>query len=208
MSKDGKYIVSAGHWDNSFKIIAIDSGKVIQSVHKHDDIVSCLDIDVQERYLITGSKDTTCMLWEIVYQGNNIFSIDEKPLHRLHGHDKEVSSVSVNSEQDLIVTGSLDGTCIIFNILQGRLVVTSAGLCAFFFCPGSYCSFCYFSFSYVRTITPSLPKNITVGQCDAQVKNVAVADGGTLVVYLSYESNFSTVSPTTFEDWFRVEIEH
>jgi len=35
-SKDGKYLFTCGHWDNSFKLSSIDSMKVIRSIIAHD----------------------------------------------------------------------------------------------------------------------------------------------------------------------------
>eukprot|EP01135_Chromosphaera_perkinsii_P000159 Nk52_evm55s32 gene=Nk52_evmTU55s32 len=165
LSKDGKFIISAGHWDNSFKVIAVDSGKVTQNVHKHDDVVTCLDVGSQGRYIATGSKDTTCMIWEVVYQGSNIFGVDDKPLHRLNGHDMPISCVAVHSEQDLVVTGSLDGTCIVSTILQGN---------------------------YVRTITPPLPSGANPEHFEQAVEHVLVSSSGTIIMYMSCRSNFST----------------
>jgi WD40 repeat protein len=41
--------------------------------------------------LITGSKDTTLMLWKIQTVKNNT-RVDEAPVHILYGHDDEVTT--------------------------------------------------------------------------------------------------------------------
>jgi len=35
-TKDGKYLFSCGHWDNSFKLTSTETGRVIQSIIAHD----------------------------------------------------------------------------------------------------------------------------------------------------------------------------
>jgi len=83
VTNDGKMIISCGHWDNSFKCTIIESSKqtqvhyheialwiiitdeFLQSITKHKDIVTCLALGEDGKTLITGSKDTTLLVWEI-----------------------------------------------------------------------------------------------------------------------------------------------
>ena len=49
----------------------MESSKQIQSIAAHKDIVTCLALGSDSRTLVTGSRDTTLMVWEIVTKGNN-----------------------------------------------------------------------------------------------------------------------------------------
>eukprot|EP01102_Stenamoeba_stenopodia_P003313 TRINITY_DN1325_c0_g1_i2.p1 TRINITY_DN1325_c0_g1~~TRINITY_DN1325_c0_g1_i2.p1 ORF type:complete len:734 (+),score=167.59 TRINITY_DN1325_c0_g1_i2:1-2202(+) len=118
VTNDGKMIISCGHWDNSFKCTIIESSKQTQSITKHKDIVTCLALGEDGKTLITGSKDTTLLVWEIHTKGG-ISKVDENPVHILYGHNDEVTCVAINSELDISVSGSKDGTCIIHNLREG-----------------------------------------------------------------------------------------
>ena len=121
ISNDGKVVFSCGHWDNSFKASLVDSSKQTQSIVKHKDIVTCLALTNDGKLLITGSKDTTSMIWEVSTK-NNLTKIEEQPLHILYGHDDDVTCIATNLELDLVVTGSKDGSCIAHTLRKGRYV--------------------------------------------------------------------------------------
>jgi len=61
------------------------------------------------------------MLWQ-VGQTNEGTYVREKPNHILHGHDDDVTCVAVNSDLDIVVSGSKDGSCIIHTARKGRYV--------------------------------------------------------------------------------------
>lgn len=48
----------------------------------------------------------------------------ESPLHVLHGHDDEVTSVAASSELDVVVSGSRDGTVMLHSLRTGRYTRT------------------------------------------------------------------------------------
>ncbi|GJQ08869.1 hypothetical protein GpartN1_g660.t1 [Galdieria partita] len=65
---DGKVIISAGHWDWSIRCcFTSEAHRPIQSLKGHRDIVTCLAVGSDGRTLVTGSKDTTIFVWEIVW---------------------------------------------------------------------------------------------------------------------------------------------
>ena len=65
---DCKLLFTGGHWDNSLRVINVAKGKMVSHVVRHTDIVTCVAVDNCGMQLITGSRDTTCMTWEINYQ--------------------------------------------------------------------------------------------------------------------------------------------
>eukprot|EP01105_Mastigella_eilhardi_P025380 TRINITY_DN68_c0_g1_i2.p1 TRINITY_DN68_c0_g1~~TRINITY_DN68_c0_g1_i2.p1 ORF type:complete len:2854 (-),score=674.35 TRINITY_DN68_c0_g1_i2:50-7438(-) len=121
VSMDGKYIITGGHWDNSFKVTSVETRKQLQSITVHKDIVTCTIIGQDGETLITGSKDTTLMVWDICMHSNTLH-IDETPRNILYGHDDEVTCVDVNYELDVAVSGAKDGTCIVHALRQGQFV--------------------------------------------------------------------------------------
>jgi len=83
--------------------------------------VTCLALSADGRTLVTGSRDTTLMVWNVWVKGNTC-RIDETPLHILYGHDDEITCIAVNIELDLAVSGSRDGSCIVHSLRRGEYV--------------------------------------------------------------------------------------
>jgi hypothetical protein len=122
VSNDGKMLLTCGHWDNSFKQSLIETSAQVQSIIKHKDIVTCLALTADGQILVTGSKDTTLMVWEVYLGKGHTYRIDENPIHILYGHNDEVTAIAVNAGLDVSVSGSKDGSCIIHTLRQGRYV--------------------------------------------------------------------------------------
>uniref|UniRef100_A0A803Y8T2 Neurobeachin like 1 n=1 Tax=Meleagris gallopavo TaxID=9103 RepID=A0A803Y8T2_MELGA len=106
VSHDAKLLFSGGHWDNSIRVTSLTKGKLIGQHIRHMDIVTCLAIDYCGIHLISGSRDTTCMIWQIVQQGGVPVGLTPKPLQILYGHTDEVTSVGISTELDMAVSGS------------------------------------------------------------------------------------------------------
>ena len=121
-SADGKLVFSCGHWDYSFKATTVDTCKLIQSVWHHRDVVSCLAVTSDfgdQHWLVTGSRDCTVMVWELLTEKSETAPINPQPLHVLYGHDDVVTTVALNAELDIVVSGSEDGTIIIHTLRTG-----------------------------------------------------------------------------------------
>ncbi|XP_053679026.1 neurobeachin-like protein 1 [Anopheles nili] len=65
VSVDAKYIYAGGIWDNSVRVFNMARGKVVASAINHFDVVTCIAIDNCGSYLVTGSKDCTCVIWSL-----------------------------------------------------------------------------------------------------------------------------------------------
>uniref|UniRef100_A0A670XQ79 Neurobeachin like 1 n=1 Tax=Pseudonaja textilis TaxID=8673 RepID=A0A670XQ79_PSETE len=120
MSHDAKLLFSGGHWDNSIRVTSLTKGKMMAQHIRHMDIVTCLAMDFCGIHLISGSRDTTCMVWQIVQQGGVPIGLAPKPLQILYGHTNEVSSVGISTELDMAVSGARDGTVIVHTIQKGQ----------------------------------------------------------------------------------------
>ncbi|XP_006862088.1 PREDICTED: neurobeachin-like protein 1 [Chrysochloris asiatica] len=124
VSHDAKLLFSAGHWDNSIQVMSLTKGKIISHNIRHMDIVTCLGTDYCGIHLISGSRDTTCMIWQITQQGGTPVGLASKPFQILYGHTNEVLSVAISTELDMAVSGSRDGTVIIHTIQKGQYMRT------------------------------------------------------------------------------------
>jgi WD40 repeat protein len=120
MLPESKLLFSCAHWDNSFKVTAVDSGRLVQSVSHHREVVTCLALasDFGRHWLVTGSKDCIVIVWDLNPERESD-PIDSAPLHILYGHDDCVNCLAVNAELDLVVSGSDDGTIIIHTLRDG-----------------------------------------------------------------------------------------
>ncbi|KAJ8389791.1 hypothetical protein AAFF_G00114970 [Aldrovandia affinis] len=120
VSHDGKLLFSGGHWDNSLRVTSLLKGKSVGQHIRHMDIVTCLATDYCGIHLISGSRDSTCMVWQVLQQGGAPVGLCPKPVQVLYGHTDEVVSVSISTELDMAVSGSRDGTVIIHTIRRGQ----------------------------------------------------------------------------------------
>lgn len=120
--QETRMLFSCGHWDHSFKATSLDTGKMIQSVTNHKDLVTCMTIasDVGHTWLITGSRDCTLMVWEV--SANRESPIPLQAQHVLYGHNDAVTCVSANADLDIVVSGSDDGTLIIHSLRSGTYI--------------------------------------------------------------------------------------
>ncbi|KAF1643411.1 Neurobeachin-like protein 2, partial [Eudyptes chrysocome] len=122
VSPDGKLLFSGGHWDNSLRVTSLAKGKVVGHITRHIDVVTCLALDLCGIYLISGSRDTTCMVWQVLQQGGFSSGLAPKPVQVLYGHDAEVTCVAISTELDMAVSGSKDGTIIIHTVRRGLFI--------------------------------------------------------------------------------------
>ncbi|KAG6608127.1 BEACH domain-containing protein B, partial [Cucurbita argyrosperma subsp. sororia] len=130
------FLVSCGNWDNSFHIISLTDGRLLQSIRQHSDVVSCAAVTSDGSILATGSYDTTVMVWNVLRgrfsekKARNTQSepprkdnvIAETPFHVLCGHDDIITCLYVSVELDIVISGSKDGTCIFHTLREGRYI--------------------------------------------------------------------------------------
>ncbi|PKA58028.1 Guanine nucleotide-binding protein subunit beta-like protein [Apostasia shenzhenica] len=58
-------IITGGHADNSVKVVSADGARTIEIAVGHTAPVTCIALSVEGNYLVTGSRDTTVLLWKI-----------------------------------------------------------------------------------------------------------------------------------------------
>lgn len=130
-SHDAKYVFSGGHWDWSLRVYSLIKSKMINSLIHHSDIITCLALDSTGYVLVTGSRDTTCVIWHISNDNSYSNNVNDQESNSfisaditLYGHTSEVTSVCVSTELDMVVSGSLDGTCNIHTVERGIYIRT------------------------------------------------------------------------------------
>lgn len=69
VTKDVKYLFASGFWDKSIKTYSLDTGRPVQTLTYHRDVVTC--ISYSGNTLVTGSRDTTVMVWDVFIQTNS-----------------------------------------------------------------------------------------------------------------------------------------
>ncbi|KAJ4967218.1 hypothetical protein NE237_019067 [Protea cynaroides] len=130
------FLISCGNWENSFQVISLNDGRIVQSIRQHKDVVSCVAVTSDGSILATGSYDTTVMLWEVFrvraiekrvrYAQTDLprkdYIIVETPFHILYGHDDVITCLFVSAELDIVISGSKDGTCVFHTLREGRYV--------------------------------------------------------------------------------------
>ncbi|GAB2247807.1 hypothetical protein Droror1_Dr00007689 [Drosera rotundifolia] len=130
------FLISSGNWDNSFEVISLSDGRVVQSIRQHKDVVTAVSVTSDGSIVATGSHDTTVMLWEVCQgrahdkrarSSQNELSrretvVSRTPLHILCGHDDTVTCLYASSELDIVISGSKDGSCVIHTLREGRYV--------------------------------------------------------------------------------------
>ncbi|KAG4132604.1 hypothetical protein ERO13_D08G042866v2 [Gossypium hirsutum] len=155
-----KEIVTGGHADNSIKLLSSDGAKTLETAFGHCAPVTCLALSPDNNYLVTGSRDTTVLLWRIhraltssssstseatadpgtptSTTGTLANTFAEKsrkhriegPLHVLRGHRNEVICCCVNSDLGIVVSCGHSSDVLLHSIRKGCLMRRFAGVVA------------------------------------------------------------------------------
>lgn len=121
LSRDGLLLFSSHREDNCVKSTVLESFKPIQSIPGHQDVVTCLATTEDGTTLVTGSKDTTLLVWSVIFKSSG-YQLEDLPKFALNGHNDEVYSLAVSSDLDLCVSGSKDSSIIIHTLSNGEFV--------------------------------------------------------------------------------------
>ena len=113
--QQGKLIIRGGYWDGRLSIKKTHSKEESICRWNHHSTITCIDIDENEKYAITGGKDGDVFLWQI--EGDHLH-----PRWNFIDHEDSVTSVCISAQIHLFASGSLDGTCNIYSLRKGRLI--------------------------------------------------------------------------------------
>ncbi|XP_019161040.1 PREDICTED: BEACH domain-containing protein C2-like isoform X1 [Ipomoea nil] len=144
-------IITGGHADNSVRLISADTAKTLEIARWHCAPVTCLATSPDSKYLVTGSRDATVLLWRI-YRASTSYSVStsrvssdssttptadnmtakspfdrrrhriEGPIHVLRGHFGEISCCCISTDVGIVVSCSNSSDVLLHSIKKGRLV--------------------------------------------------------------------------------------
>ena len=145
--------------DNSIKLVSSDGAKTLETAFGHCGPVTCLALSSDSNFLVTGSRDTTLLLWRLHKGVNSQTSESEQnkssdtvpsstsntkkrriegPIQVLHGHLREIICCCVSSEQGIVVSSSeLSSDVLLHSIRNGQLIRRLVGVKAHALCVSS-----------------------------------------------------------------------
>eukprot|EP01084_Bolivina_argentea_P140900 247641_1 len=143
ITRDGKYLFAGGFEDYSFIQYIITQERIEQEFHKHNNIVSCLALDENERknkiILVTGSYDKTIIVWKgkqtnkgsqkhnrsisanysrVKHSNDNRLQLSM--VYTKNKHDSEINCVDIAIEKGIIIVGCKSGTIYMYNSSKGN----------------------------------------------------------------------------------------
>ncbi|CAM6090221.1 unnamed protein product [Calypogeia fissa] len=65
ITPDGRHLLTGGHADNTLKVVATEHARVVESASGHYAPITCLALSSDGGILVTGSRDTTAIIWRI-----------------------------------------------------------------------------------------------------------------------------------------------
>jgi len=101
---------------------AINKGKEVFASVRHTDVITCVAIDQDGLFVMTGSADTTAVVWEVTARADG--GCSARSVQVLCGHQDQLTSVSIAVCLDMAVTASKDGTVNIHSVKEGQYMRT------------------------------------------------------------------------------------
>ncbi|KAK3194967.1 hypothetical protein Dsin_026277 [Dipteronia sinensis] len=153
-----KEIITGGHADSSIKLLSSDGAKTLEMAFGHCAPVTCLALSPDSNYLVTGSRDTTVLLWRIhrafashsssisepssgtgtpsstsstlanMLADKNRRRHIEGPIHVLRGHHREILCCCVSSDLGVVVSCSGSSDVLLHSVRKGRLIKRLVGV--------------------------------------------------------------------------------
>eukprot|EP01125_Pyxidicula_operculata_P017224 TRINITY_DN6027_c0_g1_i1.p1 TRINITY_DN6027_c0_g1~~TRINITY_DN6027_c0_g1_i1.p1 ORF type:complete len:1383 (-),score=353.30 TRINITY_DN6027_c0_g1_i1:179-4192(-) len=128
LTKDGKIIFTGGQWDNSIRATVVDQSQLFQSItEQHKGRITSVSVTEDDRFLVTGSEDTTIRVWKVRNYQEYKKSRHPTPLdpngpeHVLYGHSNTITCVHASSDMNVCLSGS-HGLMIMHNLYTGEYV--------------------------------------------------------------------------------------
>ncbi|EGD75827.1 hypothetical protein PTSG_07946 [Salpingoeca rosetta] len=125
-TRECDFMFTGGFCDNSIRVFDTATRKCVGLGTAHRGPVTCLAMDVGGSMLLSGSRDRTCVLWDIVQWEATSGRMQPHLVQRhiYFGHSMDVSAVAVSAEFDLVVSASLDGTVNLHTVRKAMYIKT------------------------------------------------------------------------------------
>ncbi|HXZ14444.1 MAG TPA: PDZ domain-containing protein, partial [Roseiarcus sp.] len=122
LSPDQHWLAVAGSLGDTgaqpIRIYDFDTGRLTRLLSGHTDIINALAFAADSKRLISGSRDTTAIVWDVE---------SGRSLQRLTGHRGELYAVGFSPDADLAITGSFDNSLRLWRTDDGRLIKEMQG---------------------------------------------------------------------------------
>ena len=116
---DEKHIAVGGYLDKEYgnlRIYDYNSGKLLQVVKAHKNVIYNLDYSPDGKYLITGSGDYSAKIWDV----HNNYAL--KDTIKIHKNDVYGTRLFIKNGIHYAVTSADDKQIALYNIDEGRMV--------------------------------------------------------------------------------------
>lgn len=150
-AKSKFYLLSSGYWDDAIKLHTLDTAKLTlrcnpnsgasfgESSMSSNSIITCMAVDECDNSIMVtghGGRDATCRIWTVDDSNMSAALMDpyvshfvEKKkknilslVHVLWGHSSPITCVALNSDLDVVVSGSVNGTLCLHTIRRGDFI--------------------------------------------------------------------------------------
>lgn len=145
-SRDDNFIACSLSQSKDIIIINLADMGITYYKQHNDDILS-LSFSEDKKYLVSGSKDASVIIWDLTSETPN-------SLVQLRGHTDWVFSISISSKSHYIASGSADMTIIIWSLEKYQIDFILSG-----------------HTGYIKSVCFSQDeKSLISGSCDKQIK--------------------------------------
>lgn len=108
--------LSFGYTDGSVRLKAVDGADRSLAVFEnlHDDVIRCVSLSSDGHQVVMGGDDCAVSVWHFRKSGSGDRRLELRG--RLCGHSTPVCCVVLSQEFSIIVSGSVDGMCIVWDL--------------------------------------------------------------------------------------------
>ncbi|KAD4889085.1 hypothetical protein E3N88_21158 [Mikania micrantha] len=124
-TKDGIYLAGGAASGNIYLWEVIE-GKLLKTWHAHNSPLTCLAFSDDSSILISGSEDGSIVIWPMISLLETDSGAFHTPLNMLTAHKSFITGLlpSSNVFNLVFVSSSLDGTCKVWDAVNGSLLQT------------------------------------------------------------------------------------
>ncbi|CAD8123738.1 unnamed protein product [Paramecium sonneborni] len=94
--------------------IDLQNGKDFALKNNHKDLINCIAISSDQKFIASGSKDNTIIIWSIL-------KIEE--INQLKGHTKQINDIKFKHQNTQLISCSSDQTIRIWNLQNNQEIV-------------------------------------------------------------------------------------
>ena len=119
-------IVTCGFWGNICKVFSMDTLSDVGCFHQQSQTaqIVCIIGDEENSTIFTGDSNGIIKVWLLYEENNHNHSLRFDIIHTLCGHVDPITSMSLASELDIIVSGDTIGNICVHTVTSGEYIRT------------------------------------------------------------------------------------